>query len=104
MTIAETAARGQSRDRMFVCVAAFTATSFLSALLLFCIEPMFSKMVLPVLGGSSAVWSVAMAVFQGLLLAGYVYGWFITAYLPLRIATLVHLGVLIGARFFLPVA
>ena len=105
MTLAETArTRGSSRDRMFLCAAAFTAASFLSALLLFCIEPMFSKMVLPVLGGSSAVWSIAMAVFQGLLLAGYVYGWIITRWLKLKHATFVHLGVLILACFCLPVA
>jgi hypothetical protein len=87
-----------------VLIAAFSATSFLSALLLFCIEPMFSKMVLPVLGGTSAVWSVAMVVFQGLLLAGYVYAWAITTKLSLRSALYVHLGVLIAASFFLPVA
>jgi hypothetical protein len=85
-------------------IAVFSATSFLSALLLFCIEPMFSKMVLPVLGGTSAVWSVAMVVFQGLLLAGYIYAWAITTKLPLRSALYVHLGVLIAASFFLPVA
>lgn len=85
-------------------IAIFSVTSFLSAALLFCIEPMFSKMVLPVLGGTSAVWSVAMVVFQGLLLAGYVYAWAITTKLSLRTALYVHLGVLIAASFFLPVA
>ena len=51
----------------------FTATTFLSALLLFAIQPMFAKMVLPVLGGSPSVWSVSVFFFQAALLAGYIY-------------------------------
>ena len=43
---------------------AFTATTFLSALLLFSVQPMFAKMVLPVLGGSPSVWAVAIFFFQ----------------------------------------
>jgi len=89
---------------MLPSIAVFSATSFLSAALLFCLEPMFSKMVLPLLGGTSAVWSTAMAVFQGLLLAGYAYAWFITSYLPLRLATTFHLAVLVLAGLFLPIA
>ncbi|RME98253.1 MAG: hypothetical protein D6773_14695, partial [Alphaproteobacteria bacterium] len=54
-------------------LAIFTASLFLSALLLFAVQPMFAKMVLPVLGGSPAVWSVAMCFFQITLLAGYAY-------------------------------
>jgi hypothetical protein len=49
------------------------ATLLLSALLLFLIQPMFAKMVLPKLGGAPSVWSVAMVFFQSLLLAGYAY-------------------------------
>ena len=48
-------------------------TLFVSALLLFSIQPMFAKMVLPKLGGAPAVWSVAMVFFQTVLLAGYAY-------------------------------
>ncbi len=51
----------------------FTVTTFLSALLLFAIQPMFAKMVLPVLGGSPSVWSVSVFFFQAALLAGYMY-------------------------------
>lgn len=82
----------------------FSASIFLSASLLFWIEPLFSKMVLPVLGGTSAVWSVAMVVFQGLMLAGYVYAHLLTRYLQIRIALLVHLLVLAAATLSLPVA
>jgi hypothetical protein len=51
----------------------YTVTLFLSALLIFAIQPMFTKMVLPRLGGSPSVWSVAMVVFQTALFLGYVY-------------------------------
>ncbi|MEI9929893.1 MAG: hypothetical protein WDM89_04845 [Rhizomicrobium sp.] len=81
----------------------YTVTIFLSAALLFCVEPMFAKMVLPVLGGSSAVWSIAMVVFQGLLLAGYVYAYLLTRILGARLAALVHFGVLCVAALSLPI-
>ena len=51
----------------------FTSTTFLSALLLFAIQPMFAKTVLPVLGGSPSVWSVSVFFFQAALLGGYLY-------------------------------
>ena len=104
MTSLDAGALERPTTPAMLCVAAFSATSFLSALLLFCIEPLFSKMVLPVLGGTAAVWSVATVVFQGLLLAGYVYAWFITTRLSLRNALRVHIGLLIAATFCLPVA
>ena len=49
-------------------LAAFTTAIFLSAALLFAVQPMFTKMVLPQLGGSPAVWSVAIVFFQAALL------------------------------------
>ena len=51
----------------------YTAAIFLSAALLFAVQPMFTKMVLPRFGGSPSVWSVAMVFFQGILLLGYAY-------------------------------
>ena len=51
----------------------YVATSLISALLLFSLQPMFTKMVLPLLGGSPAVWNTAMVFFQATLLAGYLY-------------------------------
>ena len=51
----------------------YAVTLFVSALLLFSVQPMFAKMVLPKLGGAPAVWSVAMVFFQTVLLAGYAY-------------------------------
>ena len=54
-------------------LALFAATTFLSALLLFSVQPLFAKMVLPVLGGSPSVWAVALLFFQAALLVGYGY-------------------------------
>src|ERR1044072_4870470 len=58
--------------------AVFGLTLFLSAGLLFSVQPMVAKMLLPLLGGTPAVWNTCMVFFQGLLLAGYVYAMFIS--------------------------
>ncbi|HEU0160579.1 MAG TPA: hypothetical protein VFR00_14750, partial [Hyphomicrobiaceae bacterium] len=60
----------------------FTLTTFLSALLLFAIQPMFAKTVLPILGGSPSVWSVSVFFFQAALLAGYLYAHLLTTKVP----------------------
>jgi len=82
----------------------FSATLFLSALLLFSVQPMFAKMVLPKLGGSPAVWSVAMVFFQTVLLLGYAWAHLITSRLPLKFAALAHLAVMAAAFVALPIA
>ncbi len=81
----------------------YTAAIFLSALLLFSVQPLFTKMVLPRLGGSPAVWSVAMVFFQSLLLGGYLYAHYLTR-LPGRAAVAIHLMLLIVALTALPLA
>src|SRR3989440_492449 len=82
----------------------YAAAIFLSAALLFAVQPMFTKMVLPRLGGSPSVWSVAMVFFQAVLLAGYAYAHALTSYLPGRRSVIVHLAVMIAATLFLPLA
>ena len=82
----------------------FTAAVFLSALLLFGVQPMFSRMVLPQLGGSPSVWSVAMVFFQSMLLAGYAYAHFLMGTQNRRLAVAVHLALLTGAMFTLPLS
>jgi hypothetical protein len=94
--------RSAGRNRLVFLV--YTSAIFVSALLLFSVQPLFAKMVLPRLGGSPAVWSVAMVFFQSLLLAGYVY-----AHLLMRINNRVvmivaHLALLIIALLTLPLA
>src|SRR4051812_7789096 len=54
-------------------LALFSATLFLSAFLLFLLEPMIAKMVLPVLGGTPMVWNTCVLFFQITLLGGYAY-------------------------------
>src|SRR5262245_53221956 len=84
--------------------ALYAATIFLSALLLFLVQPMFTKMVLPQLGGAPQVWSVAMVFFQAALLAGYAYAHLLVRHLSLGIGALVHLVVLAAAAATLPIA
>ena len=81
----------------------FTLAVFLSAALLFAIEPMFGKMVLPRLGGSPAVWTTCMLFFQVALLLGYWYAHIGPSWLGLRRHTLVHLVLLALCLFLLPI-
>ena len=81
----------------------FTATTFLSALLLFAIQPMFAKTVLPVLGGSPSVWSVSVFFFQAALLAGYLYAHLLTTKVPPHLMGIVHLVVCLLAFVSLPI-
>jgi hypothetical protein len=83
-------------------LATFAATIVLSAALLFMVQPMFTKMVLPRFGGAPSVWSVAIVFFQGALLAGYAYAHWLTRYAGGRAAVVIHLGVMIAAALALP--
>src|SRR3954451_5854551 len=85
-------------------LATLTGAIFLSAALLFAVQPMFTKMVLPRLGGAPSVWSVAMVFFQAALLAGYGYAHLLTRYAPGRASILVHLAVMATACLTLPLA
>jgi len=60
-------------------VALFAVTLFVSAALLFLVQPMFARLVLPLLGGSPAVWNTALLFYQAALLAGYAYAHLCTA-------------------------
>jgi len=82
----------------------FAGAIFLSALLLFSVQPMFTKMVLPQLGGSPGVWSVAMVFFQGLLLLGYLWAHFLAKKLPLAVAAGVHIAICALVFAALPIA
>jgi hypothetical protein len=85
-------------------LAIFTAAVFTSALLLFAVQPMFTRMVLPRLGGSPSVWSVAMVFFQTMLLAGYAYAHVLMRTLRPPIAVAVHLALLVVAGLTLPLS
>ena len=62
----------------------YAATIFTSAFLLFQIQPMISKAILPWFGGTPAVWTVCLLFFQSLLFAGYAYAHFTNAWLRPR--------------------
>jgi len=87
-----------------VLVAIFCATIFLSATLLFSVQPLIAKIVLPLLGGSSGVWNTAMVFFQALLLGGYIYAWALSKWLPLRFQIPVHATITALGFAFLPLA
>ncbi len=82
----------------------FTTTIFISAFLLFAIQPMFTKMILPQLGGAPSVWSVAMVFFQTVLLAGYLYAHLLTKYLAIKWAAFIHIILTSTAIMFLPIS
>ena len=80
----------------------FTIAIFLSATLLFMVQPLAGKILLPVLGGSPAVWSTCIVFFQALLLLGYLYAHALSTLVPPRWQRVVHIGVLVAASVALP--
>jgi SAM-dependent methyltransferase len=76
---------------------------FLGSFLLFAIQPMFTKMILPLLGGTPAVWNTAVMFFQGMLLGGYLYAHLLSRLDKVRWQVLIHASVLIVGLLFLPV-
>ncbi len=106
MTLSATSAAtdqpSASRNRLVLVV--YTAAIFVSALLLFSVQPLFTKMVLPRLGGSPAVWSVAMVFFQSLLLAGYAYAHVLMQIKNRATPIAVHLVLLVVALSTLPLS
>ena len=91
-----------SRNRLVLIV--YTASIFTSALLLFSVQPLFTRMVLPRLGGSPAVWSVAMVFFQSLLLGGYAYAHYLMQIKNRMVPVFVHLVLLVIALLTLPLS
>jgi spermidine synthase len=88
---------GMRRARLAVSV-----TITVSAFLLFQVQPIVAKALLPWFGGVPAVWTVCMLFFQGLLLAGYVYAHILVTSIPLRWQALVHALLLLGSLYALP--
>ncbi len=82
----------------------YATTIFLSAFLLFQIQPMIAKMILPWFGGSAAVWITCMLFFQAGLLGGYIYAHWSVRHLKPKTQTGLHVMLLLSSLFFLPVA
>src|SRR5580692_9361586 len=81
----------------------YAITIFLSAFLLFQVQPLIAKIILPWFGGSAAVWSAAMLFFQISLLAGYAYAHFLIGRLNSKRQMQVHGGLLLVSLALLPI-
>ena len=83
----------------------FTLTAFLAAFLLFSIQPLVARLLLPPLGGSPMVWNTAMVFFQAALLGGYLYAHWMGTRLSVkpRAALLAHGALLLLPFLFLPI-
>jgi len=81
----------------------FAGTIFSSAFLLFLVQPLIAKQILPWFGGSAAVWSICMVFFQVLLLAGYAYADLVTRKLPARAQPALHIGLLGLSLLLMPI-
>src|SRR5262245_34536301 len=82
----------------------FALTVFLSAALLFFVQPLFSKLILPRFGGSPTLWNTCLVFFQTTLLAGYVYSHLITTKLPIAAQVALHAIVVLLPLATLPIA
>jgi len=82
--------------------ALFAVAIFTSASLVFVVQPMVTKLILPLLGGSPAVWNTAMVFFQTALLAGYLYAHLLQRVPTLRMQAIIHVALLLVACLFLP--
>ncbi|MDQ0464340.1 hypothetical protein QO010_002121 [Caulobacter ginsengisoli] len=80
----------------------FVLAVFSGAAMVFLVEPMVAKLVLPMLGGSPAVWNTSLAFFQAALLAGYGYAHLLQKLKSVRLQALIHLAVLVLAALALP--
>lgn len=88
---------------MTALAALFTAAVFTSAALLFVVQPLFSRLALPLLGGTPAVWNACMLVFQGLLLGGYLYAHLSGRWLRAGRQVALHAGLLALSLLALPI-
>ncbi len=80
----------------------FASAVFTSAGLVFLVEPMLTKLVLPSLGGSPAVWNTCLCFFQAMLLIGYAYAHLLQRLSSVRVQAIIHAGVMIAAALVLP--
>src|SRR5512132_4341056 len=81
----------------------YAATIFLSSFLLFLVQPLIARLILPWFGGSAAVWTTCMLFFQMVLLFGYLYAHALIRYLKPRMQIMLHAGVLLVSVAVLPV-
>ena len=81
----------------------YALTIFLSAFLLFQVQPLIAKMILPWFGGSASVWTACMLFFQMVLLLGYIYSHWVVQYLSSVRQSYLHIALIIVSLIFLPI-
>ena len=81
----------------------YPVTLFLSAALMFLVQPMFGKMALPLLGGSPAVWNTQVVFCQGVLLFGYLYAHLTSRWLGIRRQVLIQCFLIFFPLLLLPI-
>jgi hypothetical protein len=84
-------------------MAIYAVTIFLSAFLLFQVQPLIAKIIVPWFGGSAAVWAAALLFFQLVLLAGYAYAHVSIRYLATRVQMILHIALLVASCALLPI-
>ncbi|PPD33816.1 MAG: spermidine synthase [Methylomonas sp.] len=82
----------------------FALTLFSSASLMFVLQPMFGKALLPLLGGSASVWNTCMVFYQSILFLGYLYAHLLSTRLSYRKNLLIHSSLLLISIYFLPIS
>lgn len=90
-------------DRSLLLIFLFAGTLFTSAALMFVLQPMFGKILLPLLGGSPAVWNTCMVFYQSILFLGYLYAHYLSTRLNQHKQILVHIAVILVSFLALPV-
>jgi SAM-dependent methyltransferase len=91
-------------DRNLSLIFLFAATLFTSASLMFVLQPMFGKILLPLLGGSPAVWNTCMVFYQSILFLGYLYAHYISTRQSQHRQILIHAGIILVSFLALPLA
>lgn len=81
----------------------YAVTIITGAFLLFLVQPLIAKIILPWFGGSAAVWSAALMFFQVSVLAGYGYAYWLTRYIQPRMQIFIHVALLLGSCALLPI-
>ncbi len=91
-------------DRNLSLIFLFAATMFTSATLMFVLQPMFGKILLPLLGGSPSVWNTCMVFYQSILFLGYLYAHYLSVGTSRRHQIIIHAGIMLLSFLVLPLA
>jgi hypothetical protein len=84
-------------------VSPFAVTTFLAAFLLFQVQPVIAKYILPWFGGGPGVWAACMVFFQVVLLAGYAYAYLLPRFARPRMQVVIQVGLVVAALLALPI-